>query len=165
MENDSSRFGIAQVYNFLFFNGTTITLINEEFYLLGYKDMKSVESKPTFRWNMSPPPSGSKNKPRSAGFLLGVYSSILKAEATCSSETSVCFQRATCRYNPAWEPQILQYWLMMEASCSSHWIHLSNWTRSLHSGLCVWYRSSARKLGRNRSESLHFLTSVSSLCF
>jgi hypothetical protein len=51
----------------------------EESYILGYNAMESVESQPTFRKNMSPPYSGSKNK-RSfaccqlhAGFLHGVF--------------------------------------------------------------------------------------------
>jgi hypothetical protein len=35
----------------------------EEFYLLVYNAVQSVESKPTFRMKMSPPSSGSKNKP------------------------------------------------------------------------------------------------------
>jgi hypothetical protein len=33
-----------------------------EFYLLGHNAMYSVESQPTFRRNLSPPSSGSKNK-------------------------------------------------------------------------------------------------------
>jgi hypothetical protein len=36
----------------------------EEFCLLGYNAVQSVESQPTFRTNMSPPCSGSKNTPR-----------------------------------------------------------------------------------------------------
>jgi hypothetical protein len=35
----------------------------EEFYLLGYNDVSSVESQQTFRRNMSPPSSESKNNP------------------------------------------------------------------------------------------------------
>jgi hypothetical protein len=35
----------------------------EEFCLLGYNPVYSVESQPTFRRNMSPPSSGSKYKP------------------------------------------------------------------------------------------------------
>jgi hypothetical protein len=34
----------------------------DEFYLLGYNAVYSIESQPTFRKNMSPPSSGSKNK-------------------------------------------------------------------------------------------------------
>jgi hypothetical protein len=36
----------------------------EEYYLLGYNAVYSVERQPTFRRNISPPSSGSKNKPR-----------------------------------------------------------------------------------------------------
>jgi hypothetical protein len=35
----------------------------EEYYLLGYNAVQSVESRPTFRRNLSSPSSGSKNKP------------------------------------------------------------------------------------------------------
>jgi hypothetical protein len=34
----------------------------EEFYFLGYNVLKSVESQPMFRSNMSPPSSGPNNK-------------------------------------------------------------------------------------------------------
>jgi hypothetical protein len=41
-----------------------LTRINyEEFYLLGYNAVYFVGSQPTFRRNMSPPSTGSKNKP------------------------------------------------------------------------------------------------------
>jgi hypothetical protein len=54
---------------------------NEEFYHLGNNAVKSVESQPAFRRNMSPPSSGSKNKPSKnsgcyllqAGFFLGLF--------------------------------------------------------------------------------------------
>jgi hypothetical protein len=48
----------------------------EEFYLLGYNAVYTVEYQPTFRKNMSPPSSGSKNRPRTcfhAGFLLSLF--------------------------------------------------------------------------------------------
>jgi hypothetical protein len=66
----------------------TIYVCFEEVYLLGYNTVQSVESKPTFRRNMSPPSSGSKNKPGAkqgsgssgyschllqAGFFLGLF--------------------------------------------------------------------------------------------
>jgi hypothetical protein len=35
---------------------------NEEYYLLGYNAVQSVKCQPTFRRNISPPSSGSKNK-------------------------------------------------------------------------------------------------------
>jgi hypothetical protein len=56
--------------------------------------MQSVESQPTFRSNTSLPPSGSKNMLCIATCLT------LMLEATCSSETSVDFQRTTRRYIP-----------------------------------------------------------------
>jgi hypothetical protein len=54
--------------------------------------MQSFEFQPTFRRNMSPPFSGSDCYLLHNGFLLGLFST-LKMEATCSSETSVDFQR------------------------------------------------------------------------
>jgi hypothetical protein len=36
----------------------------EELYIPGYKAAESVENLPTLRWKISPPSSGSKNKPR-----------------------------------------------------------------------------------------------------
>jgi hypothetical protein len=47
----------------------------EEFYLLGYNVVYSVESQPTFRWNMSPLYSGSSSACYllQAGFLLGLF--------------------------------------------------------------------------------------------
>jgi hypothetical protein len=63
---------------------------------------------PVFRRKRSPPSSGSKNKPsnkpawkQAASRVLvsfRTYSSTLKMEATCSSETSVDFQRSTPNY-------------------------------------------------------------------
>jgi hypothetical protein len=63
----------------------------EEFYLLGYNAAQSVESQQTFRTNIVPP---------SSEFLMCfmlvsrlLYSSTLKMEEKCSSETLVGFQR------------------------------------------------------------------------
>jgi hypothetical protein len=79
----------------------------------------SVESQPTFRRNISPPSSGSKNKPSKnpepelclpLAFTLvsfSAYFSILKMEAICSSETSVDFQRTSQRYIP--EPPLWEW--------------------------------------------------------
>jgi hypothetical protein len=63
---------------------------NEENYLLRYNAVYSVESKPTFRRNVSP-----------LAFTL-VYCSAYPTmkEAICSSETSVHFERTTRRYIP-----------------------------------------------------------------
>jgi hypothetical protein len=54
--------------------------IIQEFYLLGYNAVQSVESQPTFRRNISPHFPGSKiksrekpNLPASCGFLLGLF--------------------------------------------------------------------------------------------
>jgi hypothetical protein len=69
----------------------------------GYNAVKSIVTQPTFLRNISPPSSRSKNK--QLCFLLVftlvsclAYSSTLKMEATCPSETSVDFQRTTWRY-------------------------------------------------------------------
>jgi hypothetical protein len=40
-----------------------LTAVYKEYYLLGYNAVYSVENKPTFRRNISPRSSGSKNKP------------------------------------------------------------------------------------------------------
>jgi hypothetical protein len=77
----------------------------EESYLLGYNAMYRTESQPTFRRNMSPPSSGSKNKPSknllATFFMLVTFltsSSTLNMEATCSSKTLVGFRWTTRRY-------------------------------------------------------------------
>jgi hypothetical protein len=77
-------------------------ILLEECYLLGYNAVYSVESQPMFRRNTSPPSSGSKNKPSKKPAWKQVasraYSSTLKIEAICSSETSVYFQRTARHY-------------------------------------------------------------------
>jgi hypothetical protein len=64
----------------------------EEYDLMGYNAVQSVESQPTFRRNILPP----------ALTLLScsAYFSTLKMEAICSSVTLVDFQWATQRYIP-----------------------------------------------------------------
>jgi hypothetical protein len=60
----------------------------EEFYLLGYNAVLSVESQnPTFRRNMPPPSSGSKNKHKKKS----VKTDGRQNSAICSSEMSVDF--------------------------------------------------------------------------
>jgi hypothetical protein len=72
---------------------------------------KAPQPQPTFLRNISPPSSGSKNKPnkkparkqvacRALLVSCSAYPSTLKMEAICSSETSVDFQRTTRRYIP-----------------------------------------------------------------
>jgi hypothetical protein len=84
-------------------------LAGEEFCILGYNAVKSVDSQLTFRRNMSPPSSGSNSKPSEIpawswqqAILVSclVYSSNLKIVAIYSSEKSVDFQRTTQRYTP-----------------------------------------------------------------
>jgi hypothetical protein len=80
----------------------------EQFNLLEYNTVYSVESQSTFRRTVSPPSSGSISQERNRlclppAFTLvscSAYSSTLKMEAICSSETSVYFQRTTRRYMP-----------------------------------------------------------------
>jgi hypothetical protein len=59
---------------------------NEQYYLLGYDAVYSVEFQPTFRSNISTSSSGSKYTPRKI--------------PACSSETSVVFQQTTWHYIP-----------------------------------------------------------------
>jgi hypothetical protein len=77
----------------------------EEFCLLGYNGVQSVESHPTFRRNIPPPSSGSKNKPskkavwsRYKALSCLAYSSTMKMEEAYFSETSDDFQRTTLHY-------------------------------------------------------------------
>jgi hypothetical protein len=73
----------------------------EEYHLLGYSTVQSVECQPTFRRNISPLSSGSKNKPSKISAQKHIASrALLKMEAICSSETSVDLQRTTRRYIP-----------------------------------------------------------------
>jgi hypothetical protein len=76
------------------------------FYILGHNAVKSAESEPTFRRNMSLPYLRTNNKPSMKSAWKHVesrvcsdYYSALKMEATCTSETSMDFQR-TRRYIP-----------------------------------------------------------------
>jgi hypothetical protein len=60
--------------------------------------VKSVESQPKFQRNMSPPSSELCLPPTFTLVSCLAYSSTLKMEAICSSETSNDFQRTTRRY-------------------------------------------------------------------
>jgi hypothetical protein len=80
----------------------------EEYCLLEYNAVKSVESQPTYRFHLpglriSRARSKHKNTRLLSAFTLiycSAYSSTLKMEAVCSSETSIDFQRTTRRYIP-----------------------------------------------------------------
>jgi hypothetical protein len=82
----------------------------EKHYLLGSNAVESVENQPTFRRDLSPPSSGSKNKLSSKpelcfqpAFTLvscSADSLTLKMKAICPSETSIDFQRNPRRYIP-----------------------------------------------------------------
>jgi hypothetical protein len=67
----------------------------EEFYVLGYDAVQSVESQLTFRRNIFPSSSGLESKPSKKTFMKQAESN-----ATCTSETSVDFQRTILRYIP-----------------------------------------------------------------
>jgi hypothetical protein len=77
----------------------------EYYYLLEYNAVQPVESQLMFRRNTSSPSSGRISQARNLrlppAFRLlscSAYSSTLKMEAICSSETSVDIQRTTRRY-------------------------------------------------------------------
>jgi hypothetical protein len=109
---ETNWFGDVNIYHFR----STVSpvkkkeQITEEYCLLGYNTVWSVENQPAFRRNILPPSSGSKNKvskkpelclpPAFTLVSCSAYSSTLKMEAICSSETSVDFQRTTQRYIP-----------------------------------------------------------------
>jgi hypothetical protein len=74
------------------------TLIKREFSILWYNAMWYVESRPTFQRNMSQAASKASKlclPPRLTLLSFLAYSSTLKMEATCSSETWINFQRTT----------------------------------------------------------------------
>jgi hypothetical protein len=83
----------------------------EQFYLLGYNALQSVEGQPLFRCSISPPSSNQRISQAKKRCLLCLplaftsvsclsYSSIMKMEATCSSETPVDFQSNTRQHVP-----------------------------------------------------------------
>jgi hypothetical protein len=80
----------------------------EEYYLLGYNAVYTVESQPTFRRNISPLSSGLCLPPAFTLVSWSAYSSTLNLEAICSSETSVNFRRTTRRYIA--EDSTLRFW-------------------------------------------------------
>jgi hypothetical protein len=101
---------------------------------------------------MSRPTSGSKNKPSknpewsrvasSTDFTLlscSAYSSILKTDAECSSETSVNFQRATSRYSIS-EDRTLQFTACLLLYSSVWGVYLSPFKhKHVHFVICVLY--------------------------
>jgi hypothetical protein len=72
----------------------------EEFHLLGYNALYSVQSQLMFRRNMSPPSSGLNNKPSKKPAWSRQQAELGSLEATYSSEMSVDFQRTTRSYIP-----------------------------------------------------------------
>jgi hypothetical protein len=70
----------------------------EEFCLLGYNAMYSIESQQMSRKNLSLPSSGSKNKLNKIPVWKQVINRVNRQ--ICSSETSVKFQRTVQRYIP-----------------------------------------------------------------
>jgi hypothetical protein len=93
--------------------------------VVGYN---AVGSQPNFQRNILPPSWGStkrssKKPALSSGCyllhaVLLIYSSVLKMEATCSSETSVEFQRTTRRYIPE-DTNSLPYACIRQVLCSN----------------------------------------------
>jgi hypothetical protein len=70
--------------------------------VIGFASFKKFRDSRRFRRNTSPPSSWPKNKSCKSFSLVScsAYSSIMKMEATCSSETSVDFQRTARRSIP-----------------------------------------------------------------
>jgi hypothetical protein len=98
-------------------NSTTWCAIPEDsnilqvYCFLQYNVMQSVESQPTFRRNISPPVSRSKNKPRKeiARNWVASRAQIPTCIRTGSSETSIDFPQTTCRYILILESSVLGY--------------------------------------------------------
>jgi hypothetical protein len=101
----------------------------EEFFLLGYDTTQYIESKLMLRRNMLPHSSWSKNKLLAKCFMLipGLsYSSALKIDVTCSSETLVDFQLTThCYITLLWEPQIIRHCSAFPTTPLSLWVYNS----------------------------------------
>jgi hypothetical protein len=100
-------------------------LVSEDICFLGYNTVKPVDSKLTFQRNRSLPLSRLNSKLLSACFMLVsclVYSSTLKIEAACPSETLIDFQLTTRHF-------ISQDRILYNYRCEnnkSHTIYLCN---------------------------------------
>jgi hypothetical protein len=94
-EHDASIF---RVHNFPFYAFSPL------YVTFPHNVGQSVENKPTFRRNISPPPSGSSNKPKKnyflhAGFLLDILFDPEEG-GDILLKTSIDFERTTRRYIP-----------------------------------------------------------------
>jgi hypothetical protein len=108
-------------------------LLAEEFWLLGYNAMPPGESKETFRRNISLlflRSKSKRSKKQAKLHLLAfiLFSSTLKMEEACSSETLVDFYQTTRRDNP-------ENWMHQSHYCQSLkfykiWYSCKNWVKN-----------------------------------